>query len=330
MKAGRLQEARAPLPVAGRRRFLAGAASLLAMATPAGRILHPLGAGLAAAPVAAAGQPITRPIPGSDESLPAIGLGTYITFNVGPDPDARATLAEVLRLFFELGGGLIDSSPMYGSSEAVVGDLLADIDHGGDLFSATKVWTRSTARGREQIDASLERWGIDRFDLMQVHNLVNWRDHLATMRARRDAGDIRYIGITTSHGRRLAEFERIMRAEPLDFVQLTYNVVDRWAEDRLLPLARERGIAVIANRPFQGGRLFDRFGERPLPDWAGELGIDNWAQFFLKFIISHPAVTCAIPATSDPAHLRENMGAMRGPLPDAATRAAMAAHLAGP
>ncbi|TQE99857.1 MAG: aldo/keto reductase [Spiribacter salinus] len=266
-------------------------------------------------------------IPGTGVSLPTIGMGTYITFNVGPSAAEREPLAEVLRIFFERGGGMIDSSPMYGQAEAVLGDLLTEMDSTDGLFSATKVWTRSTSTGVEQIDDSLELWDIPRFDLMQVHNLVNWQAHLETMRARRDAGEIRYLGITTSHGRRLDECERIMRNEPLDFVQLTYNVVDRWAEDTLLPLARERGIAVIANRPFQGGRLFDRFADAPLPDWASGMGINNWAQFFLKFIVSHPAVTCAIPATSRPEHMRENMGALSGPIPDAATRKAMIDYL---
>jgi diketogulonate reductase-like aldo/keto reductase len=267
--------------------------------------------------------PLNAPIPGADETLPKIGMGTYITFNVGADTGARRRLAEVLRTFFALGGGMIDSSPMYGTAEAVLGDLLAERDDTEGLFSATKVWTRSTSQGEEQIDASLDLWGIPGFDLIQVHNLVNWREHLATMRARRDAGEIRYIGITSSHGRRHDELERIMRDESIDFVQLTYNIVDREVEDRLLPLARDLGIAVIANRPFRRGRLFDRFADHPLPNWAGDYAIDNWAQFFLKFIVSHEAVTCAIPATSQPRHMAENMGAMYGPLPDADARRAM-------
>ncbi len=268
-----------------------------------------------------------RALPGNDETIPAVGLGTYVTFNVGPDEAMREQLTEVLQIFFDMGGGMIDSSPMYGTAEEVLGDCLGRLDDTAGMFSATKVWTRSTAEGREQIDDSLSLWGIDRFDLMQVHNLVNWQEHLETMRQRRDGGDIHYLGITTSHGRRHGELEGIMRDEPLDFVQLTYNILDREVEDRLLPLARERGIAVIANRPFRRGALFDRVDGRPLPDWAGEYAIDNWAQFFLKFIISHPDVTCAIPATSRPEHMRENMGAMRGPLPDADTRRAMVDYL---
>lgn len=309
----------------GRRRFLRRAAYALG----AGTWLHLHPATFAfLSRRALAGAPLQlKPIPGTNEYLPAIGLGTYITFNVGPDEALRDRLTEVLRIFFDMGGGMIDSSPMYGTSEGVLGDLLGHVDDTGGrtdgLFAATKVWTRSTATGEDQIDRSLALWNLPRFDLMQVHNLVNWRAHLETIRARRAAGEIRYTGVTTSHGRRHDELERVMRDEPIDFVQLTYNLLDREAEDRLLPLARDRGIAVIANRPFRRGRLFDRFADAPLPDWAGDFAITNWAQFFLKFIISHDAITCAIPATSRPAHMRENMGAMRGPLPDADTRRAM-------
>ena len=318
------RRARSRLPSPARRRFLARGTGLLALGL-AGPMLLP-------SPVAVrarTGDGIHRKtIPGTEESLPTIGMGTYITFNVGPGEAARAPLAEVLRIFFDRGGGMIDSSPMYGAAETVLGDLLAALDYPPEqLFSATKVWTRGTNRGAEQIDESLHLWGLSRFDLMQVHNLVNWREHLETLRARRNHGEIRYLGITTSHGRRLDEFEQIMRDEPIDFVQLTYNVIDRWAEEGLLPLAQERGIAVIANRPFQRGTLFDRFGDQPLPAWAEQAGIANWAQFFLKFIVSHPAVTCAIPATSQPEHMRENMGALRGQVPDAGMRAKMIEYI---
>ncbi len=283
---------------------------------------------LSGAPTGVAADEIhRREIPDTDETIPAIGMGTYVTFNVGPDQAMRDQLTEVLETFFDMGGSMIDSSPMYGTAEAVLGDCLERLDDTEGMFSATKVWTRSTSEGREQIEDSLNLWGIEEFDLMQIHNLVNWEAHLETIRARRDAGEIRYTGITTSHGRRHDSLERIMRDEPLDFVQLTYNVLDREVEQRLLPLAQERGIAVIANRPFRRGRMFDRVEGKPLPDWAPEYGIDNWAQFFLKFIISHPAITCAIPATSRPEHMRENMGAMRGPLPDEDTRRAMITYL---
>ncbi|SEO70887.1 aldo/keto reductase [Aquisalimonas asiatica] len=286
-------------------------------------------AGALAAPVAAHGSDDVhrKTIPGTDETLNAIGMGTYITFNVGPDDGARESLTDVLRTFFAMGGGMIDSSPMYGTAEDVLGDLLGEMDDAGPVFSATKVWTRSTGEGREQIDASLDLWGVDRFDLMQIHNLVNWEAHLETLRERRADGDIRYIGVTTSHGRRHDALERIMRDEAIDFVQLTYNIVDREAEERLLPLARERDIAVIANRPFQRGNLFDRVNGKPLPGWAADYGIENWAQYFLKFITSHDAITCAIPATSREEHMRENMGALRGPVPDASVRERMLEEL---
>ena len=311
----------------GRRRFIQYAGGLLG-----GAALWPLvpglSAGLGVPAVAAAEQSIhRRVIPGTNERIPAIGMGTYVTFNVGPDEAMQQQLTDVLRTFFDMGGGMIDSSPMYGTAEEVLGECLARLDDPSPKFSATKVWTRNTDEGREQIDDSLALWGIEQCDLMQVHNLVNWEAHLATIRDRRDAGDIRYTGVTTSHGRRHDELERILRDEPVDFVQLTYNVVDRTVEERLLPLAKERGIAVIANRPFRRGDLFDRVGDAPLPDWAADYDMENWAQFFLKFIISHEAVTCAIPATSQVEHMRENMGALSGPLPDADTRAAMVEYV---
>ncbi|MFV8835282.1 aldo/keto reductase [Aquisalimonas sp.] len=312
----------------GRRQFLRWLADGSAAAA-VWRLRGAVAAGVLAAPATALGHDgrHRKTIPGTDETISAIGMGTYITFNVGPDEGARDRLADVLRTFFAMGGGMIDSSPMYGTAEAVLGDLLERIGETGSAFSATKVWTRSTGEGREQVDASLDLWGITRFDLMQIHNLVNWEAHLDTLRDRREAGDIRYLGVTTSHGRRHDALERIMRDEPIDFVQFTYNIVDREAEQRLLPLARERGIAVIANRPFQRGNLFDRVNGKALPDWAEDYGIENWAQYFLKFITSHDAVTCAIPATSQVEHMRENMGALRGPVPDAAARQRMLEEL---
>jgi len=268
-------------------------------------------------------EPQRKPIPASGETIPVIGMGTWITFNVPEDPDALAVRTRILETFFRRGGGMIDSSPMYGRAEAVVGHGLRELGHPQGLFSATKVWTRRTATGREQHADSLDLWGVDTLDLQQVHNLQNWEAHLETLRERREAGELRYIGVTTSHGRRHDELERILRREDLDFVQLTYNILDREAEQRLLPLARERGVAVIANRPFRRKALINRFQGHPLPDWAAEIGCANWPQFLLKFIVSHPDVTCAIPATSVVAHMEENMGALYGPLPDAATRRRM-------
>lgn len=266
-------------------------------------------------------------IPSSGERIPAIGMGTWITFNVGDDPRVRASRLDVLRTFFELGGGMIDSSPMYGSAEAVVGDLLGRLAYPPGLFSATKVWTSSGDDGPDEIAQSTRLWGVPRFDLLQVHNLLGWREHLETLFAMKADGRLRYVGITTSHGRRHGDIERVMREHPIDFVQATYNAVDREVEDRILPLCAERGIAFIANRPYQRGSLIDTVSRHPLPAWAGEFGCTDWACFLLKFIVSHPAVTCAIPATSRVDHLVENMAAMRGMMPDAATRRRMAAYV---
>lgn len=274
---------------------------------------------LAAAP----GPILTRSIPATGEALPVIGMGTWITFNVGADQKLRDQRVEVLRAFFERGGTVVDSSPMYGSSEEVIGYCLERLGRDRPLFSATKVWTWLTMMGEGQMAESRELWGVDRFDLMQVHNLLSWEGHLETLRAEKAAGRVRYIGITTSHGRRHEEFEAIMRAQELDFVQFTYNILDREAEARLLPLAQERGMAVLVNRPFRQGSLIDAVMRHPLPEWASEIGCENWAQFLLKFVVSHPAVTCVIPATSRVDHMTENMGALYGPLPDAALRARM-------
>ncbi|MDJ0941939.1 MAG: aldo/keto reductase [Kiloniellales bacterium] len=283
--------------------------------------------GRAAARTRAADGPLTRPIPASGEALPVIGMGSWITFDVGADQDARDRRVEVLRAFFEAGGGMIDSSPMYGSSEEVIGHALARLKDGAPLFSATKVWTPSVRRGPDQMEASRRLWGIERFDLMQVHNLVEWEGHLETLKAWKAEGRVRYLGVTTSHGRRHAALERLMATEPLDFVQFTYNLIDREAERRLLPLAAERGLAVIVNRPFRRGALFDAYAGKPLPGWAAEIDCENWAQLFLKFVVSHPAVTCAIPATSRVDHMRENMGAAYGRLPDPKLRQRMIGYI---
>ena len=280
-------------------------------------------AGSAVAPKpgwAHAGEGATREIPSSGEAIPTVGLGTWITFNVGNDPVLRKESAAVMAAFFEAGGGMIDSSPMYGSSQPVVGFGLERLGYPETLFSADKVWTGSGADGPDQIEQSRQHWGVPKFDLLQVHNLLGWEAHLRTLFDMKAADALRYVGITTSHGRRHDLFEEIMRAQPLDFVQLTYNIVDREVEKRLLPLAQERGMAVIVNRPFQRGALTDRLEGKPLPPWAGEIGIRTWAQFLLKFILSHPAVTTAIPATSQVAHVLENKQAAEGAMPDTTLR----------
>jgi len=257
--------------------------------------------------------------------MPLVGLGTWITFNVGNDRVARDACAEVMRAFFAEGGRMIDSSPMYASSQDVIGYGLAKLGKPAALFSAEKVWISSAARGRAQIEASRGKWGVGRFDLMQVHNLLSWEEHLETLFAMKAAGQLRYVGITTSEGRRHRDIERILQSRKLDFVQITYNIVDREVEARILPLARERGSGVIVNRPFQEGDLIKKLAGKKLPAIAAEIGCATWAQFILKFIVSHPAVTAAIPATTSAAHVRENLGAARGPLPDEAMRRRMAA-----
>jgi diketogulonate reductase-like aldo/keto reductase len=269
---------------------------------------------------------LTRPIPSSGEAVPVVGLGSWITFNVGDDIVARDACTEVMRAFFADGGRMIDCSPMYGSSQKVIGYGLAKLGRPAALFSAEKVWISPGGRGPAQIEASRRYWGVTRFDLLQVHNLLSWEEHLRTLLAMKAAGQARYVGITTSEGRRHREIEQIMRTHPLDFVQVTYNILDREVEDRILPLARERGIAVIVNRPFREGELIRKVARHPLPAWAQEIDCVNWAQVLLKFIVSHPAVTCAIPATTRVDHVRENLAATRGRLPDAAMRARMIAH----
>ena len=284
----------------------------------------PAGPALAQAPAA----PLTKPIPSSGETIPAVGLGTWITFNVGKDRRARQDCTDVMRAFFAAGGRLIDSSPMYGSSQDVVGEGLRALGMPAALFSADKVWTSSG--GAAQVETSRRLWRVPRFDLLQVHNLLAWEEQLPMLQAMKEAGRVRYVGITTSEGRRHRDVEQIMRGHRLDFVQLTYNPVDREAEQRLLPLARERGIAVLANRPFQEGALLRALQRRPLPGWANEIGCTSWAQAVLKFIVSNPAITCAIPATSNVAHVRENLAAASGTMPDVALRLRIAADIARP
>lgn len=270
---------------------------------------------------------LAKPIHSSGEALPVIGLGSWITFNVGDDPVARDSCADVMRAFFGGGGRIIDSSPMYGSSQQVIGYGLRKLKERSRVFSADKVWTYSGSSGPAQIEASRRAWGVPRFDLLQVHNLLAWEDHLRTLLAMKAEGQVRYVGITTSEGRRHREFERVMRSQPLDFVQVTYNVLDREVETRILPLARDRGISVIVNRPFRQGALIRNVKRHPLPAWAAEIDCANWAQVLLKFIVSHPAVTCAIPATTRVDHVQENVGAAYGRLPDQAMRARIVAHV---
>jgi diketogulonate reductase-like aldo/keto reductase len=274
---------------------------------------------------ASVAAPLSRAIPASGEALPLVGLGSWITFNVGNDATARARCAEVMRAFFTAGGRMIDSSPMYGSSQDVIGAGLARLGRPAALFAADKVWTSSD--GRAQVEQSRRRWGVPRFDLLQVHNLLGWEEQLPMLLAMKRAGQVRYVGITTSEGRRHDAIERIMEQHTIDFVQISYNVLDREVERRILPLAQQRRIGVIVNRPFRQGELTQALAKHPLPPWTAGIGCTSWAQVLLKFIISHPAVTCAIPATSNPAHARENLLAASEPLPDAALRRQIAEHV---
>ena len=268
-----------------------------------------------------------KKIPGTGAALPVIGMGSWITFDVGADAGGRARRTAVLKEFFARGGGMIDSSPMYGTSEMVLGHCLQAIGKPRGLFAATKVWTPGKDHGVRQMAESERLWGVRPFDLLQVHNLLGWEGHLETLMDWKAQGRVRHIGVTTSHGRRHDELEAIMTSQPIDFVQLTYNIEDREAEQRLLPLAAEKGIAVIANRPFQRGALIDRLQGRPLPPWAEEMQARSWPQFLLKFVVTHPAVTCAIPATSRADHMSENMAAAWGPMPSGKIRDRMAAYV---
>lgn len=292
-----------------------------AMMTAAGLMLGPT------AWPASRRQPLMSTIPSTGERIPKVGLGSWITFNVGNDPKLLDDRATVMAAFFEDGGAMIDSSPMYGSSQDTIGYGLDKLGYPPGLISAEKVWTPDTSRTREQIAQSRKEWGVPTFDLMQVHNLVGWQGHLKTLFRMQAEGDLRYVGITTSHGRRHREVETVMRQESLDFIQVSYNILNREVEDRILPLARERGIAVIANRPFQQDRLTQWLEGKPLPDWARDIEARSWAQVLLKFIISHPDITCAIPATTRVDHVRENLAAASEPLPDAELRERMARYV---
>jgi diketogulonate reductase-like aldo/keto reductase len=292
--------------------------------------LHTL-AGLAALasmkPASADAPLIERRIPAGGEILPAIGVGTWQTFDVGGDPAARGALKEVLGLFANAGGKVIDSSPMYGSSETVAGDLLAESGLAGKLFVATKVWTSGRDEGIRQMDLSFRRLRVSRMDLMQVHNLVDVAVHTKTLEDWKAKGRVRYLGITHYTSSAYGEVERWLKTGKYDFLQINYSLAERSSEERLLPLARDKKVAVIVNRPFAEGALFRRVRGKPLPEWAREFGAASWAQFFLKWIISHPDVTCAIPGTGKPEHMLDNLAAGTGALPDAATRERMARYL---
>jgi diketogulonate reductase-like aldo/keto reductase len=276
---------------------------------------------------------LRRPIPSSGEKIPVIGLGTWRTFDVDLTSDNRRQLADVLSLFIKLGGRVIDTSPMYGRAEDVIGDLTATLGirdklataspSGGRLFLATKVWTQGEENGIREMERSMVRLRAKQIDLMQVHNLVDVHTHLATLREWKEQGRIRYFGITHYESSAFAEVEKIMRSEKLDFVQINYSIMEREAEEGVLPLAQERGIAVLVNRPFGGGDLFNRVRSKSLPEWSAEFDCRSWAQFFLKWIVANPAVTCAIPATAKPRHLEDNMQAGIGRLPNASMRQRM-------
>lgn len=268
-----------------------------------------------------------RAIPSSGETIPVIGLGTSRTFDVGDTAQEREPLEKVLSRFYEMGGRLVDTSPMYGNAEAVVGALAAELGITDDLFLATKVWTSGKEAGRRQMTASLRKLRSAHVELMQVHNLVDTETHLETLRQWKEQGRARYVGVTHYRSDAFPELAQVMGDHDLDFVQLNYSLTEPEAEEMVLPLAHERGVAVIVNRPFARGALFRKTRARELPPWAADFDCETWAQFFLKYVISHPAVTCAIPATADPTHLEDNMRAGYGALPDSAQRARMLRYI---
>ena len=273
---------------------------------------------------AAADNVIKRAIPASGEEISIMGMGTSRTFT---HATPMAQLGEVTQAFFDHGGQVIDSSPMYGPAEGIVGELLKTTRNSAGLFAATKVWTDGREAGIDQMNESMQLMGVETMDLMQIHNLRDWKIHLKTLRDWKEQGRIRYLGITTSHGRFHDELEAIMKTEPLDFIQLSYNIANRITDARLLPLALDRGIATIINRPYQRGDLFRKVRGKPLPDWAGEIDCAGWGQFFLKFIAGHPAVTCIIPATTKVKHMLDNMAGGKGRVPDTALRKRMISYL---
>jgi aryl-alcohol dehydrogenase-like predicted oxidoreductase len=274
---------------------------------------------------AAESLPIKRKIPSTGEELPVVGMGSFITFDAGDDPAKLNELASVLQLFFDSGGQLIDTSSSYGNAESVLGEALKNVTQKNKLFAATKVRIEGRDAGIKQMNESLQKMGVAVMDLMQIHNLEDWKVHLHTLRDWKDQGKIRYIGITTSGTREYQheEFAQVMQNEPVDFAQFTYNLEDRAMEKRILPIARDKGIATLINVPFGRGRLFAKVKGQTVPDWAAEFDCSSWAQFFLKYIISHPQVTSVIPATSKTRHMTDNMAAGYGRLPDPDTRTRM-------
>ncbi|HVF73058.1 MAG TPA: aldo/keto reductase [Chthoniobacterales bacterium] len=272
---------------------------------------------------------LLRTIPSSGEKIPAIGLGTWQVFDVGPGESERRPLEEVLARFSALGGRLVDSSPMYGRAEQVIGELAAKLKIHPSLFLATKVWTTGREQGVASMERSLAKLQTRQLDLMQVHNLVDARTHLATLRGWKEEGRIRYLGVTHYTASAHQDVARLLQSEKVDFLQINYSILEREAADALFPVAQDKGIAVLANRPFGGGNLFGRLRGKPLPEWAAEFDCKTWAQFLLKWIVAHPAVTCAIPATSKVAHLEDNMQAGIGRLPDAKMRQRMVDAVAG-
>jgi diketogulonate reductase-like aldo/keto reductase len=272
-------------------------------------------------------QVIRRKIPGTEEYLPVIGMGTWQTFDVGNNSSERANLKQVLQTFIDKGGSLIDSSPMYGTSEEVAGDLAAELGELPSLFMATKVWTRGKDAGIRQMEQSMREMRRNPMDLMQVHNLLDLQTHLQTLRRWKAEGKIRYLGVTHYTDSMHDDLEKLIKTEDLDFIQINYSLNDRHADQRLLPTAQDHGVGVLINRPYNGGTLFRLVKGKALPDWAADYDIQSWGQYFLKFIVSHPAVTCAIPATSKVHHMEDNMGANYGRLPDEKARQEMIAYL---
>jgi diketogulonate reductase-like aldo/keto reductase len=266
-----------------------------------------------------------RVIPGTKESIPVVGLGTWQTFDV--PSDQFDPLREVLKKLVEMGGSVVDSSPMYGQSEAVVGTLSTELNLNKDLFMATKVWTSGEAGGIKQMNESFNLLKRQQMDLMQIHNLVDWQIHIKTLRKWKEEGKIRYIGLTHYTDASHETLATIIKNNPVDFIQVNYNLRERHAAESLLPLAKDLNVGVLINRPFEEGKLFDRVKGRTLPAWAAEFDCTSWGQFFLKYILSHPSVTCVIPGTSKVRHLVDNLGAGMGKLPDEAMRAKMVAEL---